>query len=61
MRVVVGFDEAISTAILSFGCRLLKDGIESSQALCSVPEGSTFESLIAGGLFVVWLYVRCRK
>jgi hypothetical protein len=43
VRVVVGFDEAMSTAILSFDCRLLKDVIESSQGLCSIPEGSIFE------------------
>lgn len=47
LRVVVEFDEAMSTAILSFDSRLLKDDIESSQALCSIPEGSIFESLIA--------------
>jgi hypothetical protein len=47
VRVVVEFDEAMSTAILSFDSRLLKDDIESSQALCSIPEGSIFESLIA--------------
>ncbi len=47
MRVVVGFDEAMSTAILYFGCGLLKDAIESSQALCLTPEDSASERLIA--------------